>query len=90
MRSSRLLRHHLMQAPDDRPPCRRPHRHAEAESVDRHGVGGRGGVKIVNNARGQWGESAVIRTTHSRTDAARATSLKRLQPRLQRDQRLWL
>ncbi len=54
-----LLRHHLMQAPDDRPSCRRPHRHAEAESVDRHRVGGGGGVKIVNHACCPRGEGVV-------------------------------
>lgn len=90
VRPPRLLGHHLMQAPDDGPLCRRPQRHAQPEGVDRHRVGGRSGVEIVNHAGRQRGEDILTRMTFRCSDASCATSLKRLQSRLQRSQRFWL
>lgn len=47
VRPPSLLGHHLMQAPDDGPPRRRPQRHAQPKGVDRHRVGGFCGVEIM-------------------------------------------
>lgn len=83
---SRLLGYHLMQAPDDGPPRRRPQRHAQAEGVDRHGVGGRSGVEIMQNACSRRRKSVVASRTHTRGDATSARPIQGLQTRLQRRQ----
>lgn len=72
VRPSRLLGHHLMQAPDDRPPGRRPQRHAQPEGVDRHRVGRCGGIKIMQNVRGQRRKGVVASCAHTRADATTA------------------
>lgn len=86
---SRLLGHHLMQAPDDGPSRRRPQRHAQPEGVDRHRVGGRSGVEIMQNARGQRRESVASRA-HACTDTMTAGPIQGLQASLQRRQRVRL
>lgn len=83
VRPSRLLGHHLMQAPDDGTPGRRPQRHAQPEGVDRYGVGGGGGVKIVNHACCPRGEGVVALFMCSRLDATTIGSIQRLQSDLQ-------
>ncbi len=86
MRPSRLLGHHLMQAPDDGPLRRRPQRHAQPEGVDRHRVGRRCGVEIMQNARGQRRKDVVASRAHARADATTAGPIQSLQARLQRRQ----
>jgi len=88
VRLSRLLGHHLMQAPDDGPPRRRPQRHAQPEGVDGHRVGGRSGVEIMQNARGQRREGVVASRAHAhaRADAMTAGPVQGLQASLQRRQ----
>ncbi len=90
MRPSRLLGHHLMQAPDDGPSRRRPQRHAQPKGVDRHRVGGRSGVEIMQNARGQRREDVVVSLARDRLDATAARSIQDLQARLQRRQSIRL
>lgn len=53
VRASRLLTHHLMQSPDDGSPRRSPQRHPQTKGVDRHSVGGRSRVQVMQNARGE-------------------------------------
>ena len=86
VRSPRLLRHHLMQAPDDGPPRRRSQRHAQAKGVDRHGVGGGGGVEVVQNARSHRRKDVVSFFVRPRADAMTAGPIQGLQARLQRRQ----
>lgn len=86
VRSPRLLRHHLMQAPDDGPPPRHSQRHAQAKGVDRHGVGGGGGVEIVQNALGHGRKGVVFSFARPRADATTAGPIQGLQARLQRRQ----
>lgn len=88
MRLTRLLAHHLMQAPDDGPPRRRPQRHAQSKSIDRHGVGSCSGVEIMQNARGQRRECVVASRSHA--DATTASSIQGLEAGLQRRQRVRL
>lgn len=83
---SRLLGHHLMQAPDDGPPRRRPQRHPQPEGIDRHRVGRGGGIKIMQNARGQRREGVVASRAHARVDATTARPIQGLQASLQRRQ----
>ncbi len=83
---SRLLGHHLMQAPDDGPPRRRPQRHAQPEGVDRHGVGGGGSVEVVQNTRGQRRKDVVASPARACTDAMTAGPIQGLQASLQRRQ----
>ena len=89
MRPSRLLGHHLMQTPDDGPPRRCPQRHPQPEGVDRHRVGGGGGIKIMHNTLGQWREG-VVRGAGSRRHATVAGPIQRLQSGFQRRQRIRL
>lgn len=84
MRPSRLLGHHLMQAPDDGPPGRRPQRHAQTEGVDRRRVGRGGGVEIMQNARRQRRKSVVASRAHARAAATTAGPIQGLQASLQR------
>lgn len=86
MRPSRLLGHHLMQAPDDGPPRRRPQRHAQPEGVDRRRVGGRSGVEIMQNARSQRRKGVVASRAHACADATTAGPIQGLQASLQRRQ----
>lgn len=86
MRPSRLLGHHFMQAPDDGPSRRRPQRQPQAKGVDRHRVGGGGGVEIMQNARGQRRKSVVASRAHARADATTAGPIQGLQASLQRRQ----
>ncbi len=86
VRPSRLLRHHFMQAPDDRPPRRRPQRHAQPKGVDRHRVGGCCGVEIMQNARSQRREGVVAFRTHARAGATTAGPIQGFQASLQRRQ----
>lgn len=86
VRPSRLLGHHLMQAPDDGPPRRRPQRHAQPEGVDRHRVGGCCGVEIMQNTRSQRREGVVASRAHARADATTAGPIQGLQASLQRRQ----
>lgn len=83
VRPPRLLGHHLMQTPDDGPPRRRPQRHAQPEGVDRHRVGRRGGIKIMQNARGQRCEGVVDFRVHARADATTAGPIQSFQACLQ-------
>lgn len=83
---SRLLGHHLMQAPDDGPPRRRPQRHPQPEGVDRHRVGRGDGVEIMQNARGQRRKCVVASRAHARVDATTARPIQGLQASLQRRQ----
>ncbi|MNQ89437.1 hypothetical protein D3C85_1047450 [compost metagenome] len=87
---TRLLSHHFMQAPDDRASRRRPYRHPQPESVDRHGVSGGGRVKIVQDARGQRRKGVVAPFASRRLDATTAVPIQRLQSGLQRRQRVRL
>lgn len=86
VRPSRLLGHHLMQAPDDGTPGRRPQRHAQPEGVDRHGVGGSRGIEIMQNARRRRRKGVAASRAHARTDAMTAGPIQGLQARLQRRQ----
>ena len=86
VRPSRLLGHHLMQAPDDGPLRRRPQRHAQPESVDRRRVGGDGGIKIMQNTRSQWRKGFVASRAHAYADATTAGPIQGLQASLQRRQ----
>lgn len=79
---SRLLGHHLMQAPDDGPPRRRPQRHPQPEGVDRHRVGRGDGVEIMQNARSQLREGVVASRAHACTDAMTAGPIQGLQASL--------
>lgn len=88
MRLPRLLAHHLMQAPDDGPPRRRPQRHAQSKSIDRHGVGSCSGVEIMQNARGQRRECVVASRAHARVDATTSGPIQGLQASLKRRQRV--
>jgi hypothetical protein len=78
-----LLGHHLMQAPDNGPPRRRPPRHAQPEGVDRHRVGRGGSVKVMQNARGQRRKCVVTSRAHARADATTAGPIQGLQAHLQ-------
>ena len=78
VRPSRLLGHHLMEAPDDGPLRRSPQRHAQPEGVDRRRVGGDGGIKIMQNARGQRCEGIVASRAHARADATTAGPIQGL------------
>lgn len=89
VRSPRLLSHHLMKAPDDRPPRRRPQRQPQPEGVDRHGVGGRGGVEIMQDADSQR-RKGVARCAGRRRHAMAAGPIQHLQSSLQRGQRIRL
>lgn len=86
VRPSRLLRHHFMQAPDDGPPRRCSQSHAQPEGVDRHGVGRRRGIKIMQNPRGQRREGVVAFRTHAPAGATTAGPIQGLQASLQRRQ----
>lgn len=86
VRPSRLLRHHLMQAPDDGTPRRRPQRHAQPESVDHHRVGGCGGIKIMQNTRGQRRKCVVASPAHARADTTTAGPIQGPQAGFQRRQ----
>ncbi len=86
VRPSRLLRHHLMQAPDDGPSRRRPQRHAQPESVDGHRVGRGGGIKIMQNARRQRRKGVVASCAHACADSTTAGPIQGLQASLQRGQ----
>ena len=78
VRPPRLLGHHLMQTPDDGTARRCSQSHAQPEGADRHRVGGRGGVKIVNHAGRHRGEVVFAYMTFSYSRASCATALKRL------------
>lgn len=84
VRPPRLLGHHLMQTPDNRPLRRRSQRHAQPEGVDRHRVGGCCGVEIMQNARSQRRKGVVASRAHARVDATTASPIQGLQARLQR------
>lgn len=84
VRPSRLLGHHLMHAPDEGPPRRCTQRHAQPKGVDRHRVGRGGGIKIMQNARGQRREGVVASRTHARAGATTARPIQGLQASLQR------
>lgn len=84
VRPSRLLGHHIMQAPDDGTPRRRPQRHAQPEGIDGHSVGRGGGVEIMHHARGQRREGVVASRAHARADATTAGPIQGLQASLQR------
>lgn len=86
VRPPRLLGHHLLQTPDDRPPRRRPQRHAQTEGVDRHRVGRGGGVEVMQNTRGQRRKDIVASRAHAGADATTAGPIQGLQARLQRRQ----
>lgn len=86
VRSPRLLRHHFMQTPYDGPPPRHSQRHAQAKGVDRHGVGGGGGVEIVQNARGHGRKGVAASRAHAHAGATTAGPIQGLQARLQRRQ----
>lgn len=86
MRPSRLLGYHLMQTPDDGPPRRRSQRQAQTEGVDRHRVGRGGGIKIMQNARGQRRKGVVASRAYARVDATTARPIQGLQASLQRRQ----
>lgn len=86
VRPPRLLGHHLMQTPDDGTPRRRPQRHAQPEGVHRHRVGRGGGIKIMQNPRGQRREGVVAFSTHARAGATTAGPIQGLQASLQRRQ----
>lgn len=88
MRLPRLLDHHLMQAPDDGPPRRRPQRHAQSKSVDRHSVGSRSGVEVVDAACRQGSEGVAAFLMCGRLATTTAGSVQRLQPGLQRHKRI--
>lgn len=90
MRSPGFLSYHLMQAPDDRSSRRRLQRQPQAKGVDRHGVGGGGGVEVVHNPCGQRREDVVVSFTRDRLDATGAGSIQHLQPSFQRRQRFRL
>jgi hypothetical protein len=81
-----LLGHHLMQTPDNGPPRRRPQRHAQPKGVDRHRVGGRSGVEVMQNTRGQRRKDIVASRAHARAGATTAGPIQGLQARLQRHQ----
>ena len=86
VRPPRLLRHHLMQPPDDGPFRRRPQRHPQPKGVDRRRVGRGGGVEVMQNTCGQRREGVVASRAHARADATTAGSIQGLQARLQRRQ----
>ena len=86
VRPSRLLGHHLMQAPDDGPPGRRPQHHAQPKGVDRHRVGRGDCIKIMQNAFGQWRKDVVASRAHARSNATTAGPIQGLQASLQRCQ----
>ena len=86
MRPPRLPGHHLMQTPDDRPPRRRPQRHAQPEGVDRHRVGRGGRVEIVQHACGQRSKGVVASRAYAGADATTAGPIQGCQPCLQRCQ----
>lgn len=86
MRPSRLLGHHLVQAPDDRPPGRHPHRQAKTKGVDRHRVGGTSSVEVVNPACKRLGEDVVVFCMLSVTGTMTAHSPQPIETHLQRGQ----
>lgn len=86
VRPPSLLNHYLMQAPDNGPPRRSPQRHTQAKGVDRHSVGGRSGVKIMQNACSQRRKSIVAFRAHAHTNATTVRPLQGLQTHLQRRQ----
>ena len=86
MRPSRLLGYHLMPTPDDGPPRRRSQRQAQTEGVDRHRVGRGGGIKIMQDARGQRRKGVVASRAYARVDATTARPIQGLQASLQRRQ----
>ncbi len=86
VRPSRLLGHHLMDAPDDGPPYRRPQRHTQPEGVDCHRVGRGGGIEIMQNARSQRRKDIVASRAHACADATTASPIQGLQASLQRRQ----
>ncbi len=90
VRPSRLLGHHLMQAPDDGPSPRRPQRQAQPKGVDGHRVGGRSSIKIMQNARRQRREGVVASRAHARAGPTTAGPIQGLQASLQRRQSLRL
>lgn len=86
VRPSRFLGHHLMQTPDDGPPRRCSQRQAQTEGVDRHRVGRGGGIKIMQNARGQRCEGVIASRAYARSDATTAGPIQSLQTSFQRRQ----
>lgn len=81
-----LLSNHLMQAPHDRSSPRQPQRQPQAKGVDRHGVGGGGGVEVVHNPCGQRRKGVVASCARTRADATSAGPIQSLQASLQRRQ----
>lgn len=84
MRPSRLLGHHLVQPPDDRPPRRHSHRHAKPKGVNRHRVGGTSSVEVVNPACKRLGEDVVVFCMLSVTRTMTAHSPQPIETHLQR------
>ncbi len=78
-----------MQSPDDRPPRRRSQRHPQPKGVDRHGVGGRGGVEVMKDASGQRCKG-VVGSARGRSHATAAGPIQSLQSGFQRRQRIGL
>lgn len=61
MRPSRLLTHHVVQAPDDGASRRRLQRHSQSEGIHGDSIGGCRRIEVVNDTLGQ-GREGVIRS----------------------------